>query len=106
MNGSANSRSLRAKRSNPESFCRDSLDCFATFAMTVESDRCCRYDNRISSSRRPSPFSKLLHRAGRHDLAVIGVGFVVLLDVVEAVEVVDHHAGGFAHALRRDRRAS
>ncbi len=49
--------------------------------------------NRISSSRRPSPFKQLLHRARRHDLAVIGVGLVVLLDVVEAVEVVDHHAG-------------
>uniref|UniRef100_UPI001BB461D0 hypothetical protein n=1 Tax=Acinetobacter baumannii TaxID=470 RepID=UPI001BB461D0 len=41
----------------------------------------------------------LLHRAGRHDLAVIGVGFVVLLDVVAALEIVHHHAGGLAQAL-------
>src|SRR6516225_11351747 len=42
-----------------------------------------------------------LHRAGGDDLALIGIDFVVLLDVFEAIEIVDHDAGGFAQALWR-----
>ncbi len=65
------------------------------------------YDSRISNSLRPSPFSELLHRAGSHDLAVIGVGLVVLLDILEAIEIVDHDAQRIrASPSARDRRAS
>ncbi|TYL80271.1 hypothetical protein FXB38_25255 [Bradyrhizobium cytisi] len=35
--------SLRAQRSNPESFCGDSLDCFAALAMTSSVERASLY---------------------------------------------------------------
>ncbi len=30
-----------------------------------------------------------------------GVGGLVVVDLIEAIEIVGHHAGGFAHAARR-----
>src|SRR4051812_9593895 len=52
----------------------------------------------------PAAFAlqQLLHPAGGPPLAVIGIGFVVLLDIVEAVEIVDHDPGGFAQSLWRE----
>src|SRR5262245_33798802 len=36
---------------------------------------------------------------GGRDLAVLDVRFVILLDLVEVVDVIDHEAGRAAHAL-------
>src|ERR1051325_6269735 len=44
---------------------------------------------------------ELLHGARGDDGAAAGVGLVVLLDVVEVVEVVHHHAERLGEALRR-----
>src|SRR5262245_61017738 len=45
---------------------------------------------------------ELLDRARGDDLAIIGVGLVVLFDVIETIEIVHHDAGGFAQALWRE----
>jgi hypothetical protein len=42
-----------------------------------------------------------LHRTRCDDLALVGVDLVVLFDIVEAIEIVDHQSGGFAQTLRR-----
>jgi len=41
-------------------------------------ERSTAYDSRISKSLRPSLLSSFIHRAGGGDLALVGVGFVVL----------------------------
>src|ERR1700730_5858023 len=78
------------------------MDCFASLAMTVKGDSA-PLSRQPHIQQPPSlVLQELLHRARGGDLALVGVGFVVLLDIVEAIEIVDHDAGGLAKSLPRE----
>src|SRR5258708_18960373 len=61
-----------------------------------------------ASSRQPHiqqppafALQQFFHRAGGDDFVLVGVGLVVLFDILETIEIVDHDPGGFAQALWR-----
>jgi hypothetical protein len=88
----------RQRRSNLSLVACGCMYCLASLAMTVTEVPSALRQPHIEKPA-PHVLEQLLDRAGGDHLAVIGIGLVVLLDIVEAVEVVHHDACGFAQAL-------